>query len=409
MTKRIFIFFWLAQSALGAPTFECSSPHGEIFRIWIGQGRNHMQIAKEGKTRQISLSPANLTIPASATRPLIYVGYRPDVDDGGSLFDLSSEVDVRYVLAEGRARVALSLVYEDRERLDLKCRATGLLSEVEPLWDAGSFPKRMGEMMESYATHRDFSGQLDSIVSLGIAATVRRIFADTNLSESESRSSLLDKIKPALFEIDPRSIRQLEASLPSALHGNWKNMLTQSGYALYPETARFASWVQEGCRAEHPDLASVFAGFDNFRQSTAFGDEGMRSLFTDRVTPSLKLLNEFSARIVENRMNGDASTFFWQLWAKTNGKRTLADVPEVAELAGDLGKLAVKEDFDPQQIQTRLSDFLHSPLAADPDTLQLFVHAAGPRLKQLTPRQKEDVLGWLEDPSERKFFTELVK
>jgi hypothetical protein len=399
----------LAAPPAERPSFDCTDAEKVAYKIWLTDEKKLMQVSSAGRAREIVLSAANLLRKAHGKDSAVaYDGFKAIATNVYDMLDLGNEFSVRYVKASGATHAEVSIVIDGAEKTGLTCRSHGNAITVEP--PQGPTPKRYAALAVEGAAQRTIKGSLTPVGILLIEAALRRMVASPDYKNEAARGVFIEDTADALRSVEETSINRVERRLPKPVAAFWGAILTSIRYKYYPEASRYAAWVKEGGRPEPDrDLESVVAGFEEFYKCRDSGVKDIRTFFVTEVTPVLKGFSQADSDWIGVHMSPSAGTFFNELWSKAVGRRTLASYPEIASTVKEIASILDAKEFEPQKLQEKLSAFLRSSLAADPEARQLFVQAASAQIKRLTARQQEDMSGWLDDETEKKFFSELLR
>ena len=415
------LFGLLACLALGgtppspSPNFECTDAGGNAYKIWTGKDRSAMQVIEKGVAREIPLSVPQIARPFhEAGRPLVYNGWNRNGRDLLTQLDVSTEFAVQYLVQDGsqgekHSRIKVSLVLDHRERPGLVCKSLRYAASVVSADSEGSPAARYAEMVNEAAGMRADDGALTPAGTLEIDAAVRRMFNSPSFKQKEARAEFIKALTPGLVKVAPQTIGFLGGRFPAPIGEFWKTILDESRYQYFPETQRYTTWVVEGARpGPYRDLKSVRAGVAAFVRSPTSGDKNLRDLFASDVTPAIKPLSEREIELVKTGLDAQSTAFLLELWAKANGKRTLADYPDIEQMVAEIAAIPTGKEFDAMQAHKKIMAFFKSSMAGDPEARALFLRTASPQVKRLSPREREDVMGWL-DENEKKLFAKLIQ
>jgi hypothetical protein len=398
-----------APTKLGPPKFECTDAEGTSYKVWIAEGPKRMSVTEKGKTRDIALSGANLFRPdGDGKLPLRYSGWNPRGGDVFGLLDQSTEFSVQYVVDNGTSRALVSVFLDYRERPGLSCKVSGPPVAVVSAEREIPFAARYTQLFAEVADLRSRKGTLEPIAVARIEGAVRRLFNSPEMKTG--RQAFLDACGPVLKDIDPRTTLQIGARLRGAVGDFWKKILEDIRYRYYSDASRYSSWIKEGARPGRPLHApSVISGFNQFVASAGFKDKDIKAYFVTEITPTVKELAEADVPKVQAYLSREGMVFFDSLWTKLHNRKTLSDFPEVESVVREIANLLAAREFDARLVHraiTRAQKLL-PPLG--PEAKGLFLKSASPLLRGMSPRQKEDLMGWFEDPSEKAFLVEVVR
>lgn len=399
----------LAMTGAKAPNFECKDSDGTVFRVWIDDNFRTLQVTREEQVKEFSLAAANLWRVAGAPgRPLVYNRFDGSATSPLKQLDMSIELSTQYSVENGATRVKIGLVLDHRERTGLACTLPSSPGTTVVTALGGSVAQRSAALLNDAAALRSRDGSLEPVGILGVEAALLRVLNSPDFKNPQTTSEFAAKAAPGIKKIAPQSVALLRNRFKGSQRALWNSLVQKTQYLYYPEVKRYATWVVEGCRP-YPDrrLYSVLAGFKAFVDSKGYQTPDIRQYFTTEVTPALKQLDDFEINQVKEGLGSEATTFLSNLWARSHGKRTLADSPMINQMATEIGTLVTQKDFDPAKVQAKLESFLQMPAAADPSTRGLFVQAASLHIKKLTPRQREDVMGWCQE-AEKELLLEML-
>ncbi len=139
------------------------------------------------------------------------------------------------------------------------------------------------------------------------------------------------------------------------------------------------------------------AGFLSFVRSPLFKQKDLQDFFSRSVLASVATLQEHELNRVSARMNAKEKSFVKSVWVKATGRKTIEDFPEISNMVRELDSAISSPTFDPVQVKDRLMAFFASSLAANVEAKALYVQAATPAIRRLSPRQREDLNVWLND------------
>jgi hypothetical protein len=401
-----------ASPALGgeSPSFVCAEGSGAAYQIYLGEDVNRLLVRDHGRSRAIALSGANIGRPDIPGLPLVFDGWNRAGEDLYTMLQPSTEIVVEYRSLKGRPYVRLSLAVDHRERRGLTCKSVGFSTSVIPADRELTAPQRFAVAFALAASLRSREGNLTPAGVLALEAAYRRLGNAPEFATDTSRTAIVLAIAPSLKKVEPLSLSRVASRLPPALAASWRAMLNQIQYRYYPSVARYAAWIEDGSRdSAHRDLDSVYAGFKGFVTSSGYRDKDIRAYFVSEIKPSLKGLREPEVARVRALLDPDAQGFLTQVWTEAIGRRTLADYPEAQRLAREIAGLVEGRNFDPRQVEGKIAAFLRSNLAKDRQARASFVLAASHPLKRLNARQREDLLGWMENPGEKWLVMEILR
>jgi len=408
----LFVAATVARAEIPAlpPTFSCQDGEGSSYRIWTQRDASVLQAVEKGVSREIPLSPANVLREAPRTgETQFFNGWNPRGKDLFAMLNLGTEFAVRYRIENGSTRVHVGIVLGHRERTGLSCTASGYSARVVSFESEAPASVRLAGQAAAYARMRTKAGELDLVAVLGIEAILRRAFASSEYSTPPGREGFARNFTVALNPIDPASMKQIAARLEPPLAALLETLLTDTRYRVYPDSSRHAQWIREGFSATPRNYTSIAAGFLRFAESPGSRQGDIKGFFLQEIHPMLKALDEEEIATIRVLGGPTVRAFVTPLWNRAVGKKTKDDYPEIPGMVSELAELADPETFDPQRFQEKLGLILRSKIGANPETLEYFVEDASSYVKQLTPRQREDLKGWLEDSGERELFAELVK
>jgi len=391
------------NAASKAPTFTCTDSDGVSYKVWISAQKKLLQVQDKGTLTEITLADPNYGRPSqTGTKLLIYNGWNAKAAETGDGLQMAHEFITHYFTDKKSSRVQVSLVVDHRERLGLSCRSGRSAVTVVTMDKEGPPEKRYAEQIREAHAWRSTDGRLWTSGAQAIESALRRYSFTVAFKAPTSRAQFIEEISEFIKRTHPDSIKAIGEALPQTMQEFWKNLLAQSQYAYFPEVQRYTGWVQEA------KTDSILSGFTAFTSSAIFKEKDIRDFFIKEVTPVLKNVSDEQAKEIKEGLSGLAVTFFSDLWTKAAGKRTLSDYPDIESMARNIAAAVEQKEFEPERIAGTISAFLKSQMAFDADARKLFLDNAGPQVKSLSPRQKEDVLGWL-DPAEKEFFAEMQR
>lgn len=392
------------------PSFECTDGEGSVFKVWIGTGQNRMRVTENKKEREILLSGANVNRPAA--RPddgLRYNGWNAAGSDLFTLLDAGQEFSVTYLVTDGSTRARVAIVVDNRERLGLSCKATGVAVRVvseDSEWPA---PQRYGASIDEVVGLRTRKGTLEPIGVMRLEAVIRRMSFSSDAKKPAVYKAIVDRIGPSLKTVDPRTVRQISIRLKGPVADLWNKILDDVQFKYYPEASRLAAWVKEGARPEGDrHIPSIIAGFNNFAASPGFKDKDIKAFFISEVSDSLKEIDDAAALKLNAYFTREARAFFETIWSRANNKKTLTDFPELAANVIALSGLLVAKDFDPLQVHNQIQLSLKLLERYGPESKVLYLNALSAPFKGLNARRQEDLKGWIEEPPEKALISELL-
>lgn len=400
----------IALAAPGTPTFTCVDGDGANYQIWLTRDSKRMQIREKGGTVDIPLADANYGRPPQpAGQPLHYNGWNKKAPEGKERLQMAHEFSTYYVTNKGSSRVIVSIVVDHAEKLGLSCRTNRNAVVVVPLEKEGGAIGRYVELARDAGRWRSSDGRLWPTGALGVEAALRRFGSTANFKKPADRAKFIEDIGETVKRIHPESVKIIGESLPAAMQEFWKNLLAKTQYVYFPEVQRYTAWVQEGAAGlKNNDFESILAGFNSFTASAGFKEKDIRDFFIKEVTPVLKSVTDEQANQIKGGLQALGQTFFQDLWTKAAGKLTLSDFPDIESMNRSIAAVISNPEFEPEKIAGTISAFLKTEMAMNADARKMFIESAGAQIKALTPRQREDVWGWLE-PAEKEFFAELLK
>ncbi len=401
-SPALFLFLVAAVPGIAtttvAPTYSCGDGKGASYRIWLTEARRAMEWDAGGKTFEIKLAAANLfRAPANPGEPLVSNGWHPEKLKGEPL-DLGYEVTTQFLTENDRSFTVLGLVVAHQERTELDCRAHGNQVSLE-YFDKRLPPEvRLPDRVSAVAGLRGPSGELTAVAAATLDSVVRRFYHSPSLHRAEAKQSFFKNITPAIVRVAPNTISSIGKKLPVAMKPFWVELLEATKYRYFPETERYIGWIKEGARPEpQRDLDSVRAGFLSFVRSPLFKQKDLQEFLTRSVLSAVAGLDEHELNRVSARMTVAEKAFLKSVWVKATGRKTADDFPEIAKMVQDLNRAVTAPNFDPVQVKDRLMVFFASSLAANPEAKGLYVQAASPVVKRLSPRQVEDLNVWLNE------------
>jgi hypothetical protein len=391
------------------PSFECTDGESSSYRIWLQPQHKVLEVTEKGKKREIPLSEPNVgRRPQGPGEPLIYNRFNRAGVSLADRVDLSTEVTTQYLVQGGKSQVDLSIVVDHRERIGLTCKSLRQVVSVVPTEKKSAAIDRYARQIRDAASLRTKFGTLWRVGSLAVEAAVLRMLHSPDFAQKASRDAFVEGIASTLKNIDPRTIKLIGEELPKEASTFWSGILKDIKYAYYPELMRYASWISEGARpGPERDWESLQAGFGGFLQSSVYADKGMRDFFAVQIDASLKRLGEAEIAKISDDLDAEGKAFLNQIWTKAVGRRTVAELPDVDQYTKRLAAAIEAKEFNPSEVATVIASSQRMT-STDPEALRLFMQGASPLVKKLTPRQREDVMGWLK-PSEKPFLTDLLR
>lgn len=409
---------WIGLAAYGAapvvtakpPSFDCVDADRVSYKIWIGKGKNLLRITDKGKTRELGLSGANLSRPVKEGQPLRYNGFNPKGNTIFTMLDGSTEFSTHYLVENGSSKVRVSLVVDSREKLGLVCQVSGVSTTVVALDKEVAAPERFLALLEEVAGLRTPAGLLKPIAVQRMEGIIRQLNLSPELKKAPERARFVELASPVVKSIDPRSTTLLGAKLRGPIGEFWKQLLEEMKVKYHPDYSRCSAWVKEGARTGiDRDLVSVIAGFNQFAASPGFKDKEIRDLFIGEVTESMKVLTEQDVHDAKHGLTKPALAFFEPLWVKVNGRKTLDDYVDVKSAAARLNQAVRSREFDPLKVHKAIGIAYKVLLPFEVEPKKLFKQAVSSNLRAMTARQREDLMGWLQEPAEKTFFLDLLR
>lgn len=400
------LIFLMATTAFSAEisNFECNDKKGTLFKVHLKHNR-FMEVVEKRASRKISLSEASKARVRKAKpgEPLIYSAIGPKNEP-----DLSTEFLVQYQVQYGLSAVKILIVVDHQERLGLQCKATGYSSFVQE-WDGEtSSAGRQVSLMQEFAGLRKSDGMLKPIAILGMETSVRRMLNSEDFFQKSARDEYFKRVTPLLHKIHPESIHEIGKHLDAKAAEFWKTLLAETKYQKASAAWRYATWVREGAESEEKDLASIQVGFSAFYRSHFYSQPDVRNYFANETRQALTRLNDSEAARVEQGLEAEVKLFFAELWRQATGKPPPVDYrPDIERYALEFAASLEGAEFDPRKIAMALALFSKSQFATNPDALALYRRLISDDLKKLSPREQEDVMGWLEG-SDKGFFREVA-
>jgi len=406
----ISLFSLAAAAASSNPTFTCNDAEGGSYKIWLTQSKKILQVKEKGGTIEIPLADANFGRPSvPAGEPLHYNGWNRKAPEGTEKLQMAQEFATYYTTNKASSRVLISLILDHRERFGLTCQSSRNAVTVGAAEKEADGIGRYVELAKYAGRWRGADGRLWPTGALAMEAALRRFASTTLYKNQKDRTKFIDDIGETIKRLHPDSAKRIGESLPVTLQDFWTNILAKTQYAYFPEVQRYTAWVQEGAAGmKDGDFESLLAGFNRFAASAGFKEKDIRDFFIKEVSPVLKNITEEQSQAVKARLEGLAQNFFQEIWTKASGKRTLSDFPDIESMNRSIASVIENKEFEPEKIAGTISAFLKTEMALDADARKMFVDSAGAQIKALTPRQREDIWGWLE-PNEKDFFVEMMK
>jgi hypothetical protein len=399
-----------AATPVKGPSFECTDAQKVGYKIWLGKTGKKLRIEENGKAREIPLSAPNFLRPSTREGQVLrYNGWNAKGTNISTMLDGTTEFSTQYVVAGGSTRVRVSLVVDNREKLGLNCRAGTVSATVVALEKEAGLAERHSALFEEVVGMRTTKGLLKPAAIQRIEFALRRMMLLPELKAGPERARFVELAGPHIRQIDPRTTLQISARHSGPVGDFWKQLLEDVKYKYYPDSARYSTWVKEGARVDDFDLASVVAGFNQFAASPGFKAPEIREIFIGEVTPAVKTLTDADIENAKTELTKEGKAFLLPLWIKIQGKKTLADYPVVEDVAERLLRTVTAKEFEPLKVYNALSkaNKVLLPLEAEPKAL--FKQRVNPYLHALTARQREDLMGWLQDPAEKAFYLELLR
>ncbi|MCB0405402.1 MAG: hypothetical protein KDD51_11505 [Bdellovibrionales bacterium] len=380
-------------SVLATPSgFSCNAPGNIAYEIELGKQAPVLIVSNNGDSRQIQLATANRgRAIAEPGRPLFYNAW--DKENSYALgLDFSTEVRVQYTFdkKEKKTIAALDLILGNKRIEPLECRSRGVFVSVQTISTEPPL-ERHARFFNDSATRQGFNGDLSEVGLLGVQAALLRVLEEKDYSSPQGQEQFAKLTATSLKSISPGSVEKLSKALKGDAAKLFKNLLQEARYADFPETLRYIAWVRQGTRAR-PDrnLNSVRAGFHAFSSSTLYKKPAVHSLFSERVAPFIGNLDESELRYTALGLQPDSSAFLHQLWAKAK----LQAHPNVLRIVTEIEQRLEAKKFDPLEIKLSLDSFLRSDAFKDKSLRYYFSWALAPSMRQLSSRNKEDILVW---------------
>lgn len=405
-----FLLFNALAFAQETASFECLDRQGTIYRAWLTKNKKLLQVIDKTGTKEYPLSGANIGLPPKEPGGrLAYQRWHRNVEDPLKQLDPSTEVSTHTVVDKGNSVVRLGIVVDHREKAGLACKTSRASVPVLPETESAPAYQRFAAILADSASVRGPEGDLTSGAVVNVEAAFLRMFYSPDYSSAPARKEFVTKIAPHLKNISPVSIALIGGRLPAEAKSFWKSTLDEIKYDYYPIVERARTWVIEGSRPPpYRHLPSVRAGFAQFVASPGYKLKDIREFFIAEVLPSLKDLKEEDVDQVAQGLGKEPKAFLTSLYGRAVGKRTVADFPDIDRLTALLGSVLAEKEFDPMKVRDILSAFLTSSMALNKEARQLFIKSAGPVAKKLSPRQREDVAGWLEE-AEANLLRDLLR
>lgn len=389
------------------PNFECLDKDGIRYRAWISNERRALEVTTKTLTREYPLSGANIGRPPRGPgERLVYQHWNPRETEITEKLDPSVEFVTQYVTRNGTTEIHLGIVIQHQEKLGLKCTASQVVAPILAETETTILSERLARELQEMSEIRVLKGALAVNALKSVESTLLRMVNSPNYKNETLKKDFIQKISLSFKKISPVSISQLKRRMTGEGKAFLSQILSEIKYDYYPAVERARTWVIEGCRPNPlRDIESVRSGFAQFVASPGFKENDMKVFFTSEVLPSLKQLDDSEMDLVKKGLSREAQNFAELLYGKAHGKRSLADFPEIESWKQELLAALQEKEFNPMRVRDIFQAFNSSSIAMQEDSRKLFIESLRPVVQKLTPRQLEDVRGWLEEPESQLFST----